>query len=377
MATVRQATHAGSWYSSSRTELDQQLTLWLNQFKAESEFDTPVRSCKAIIAPHAGYAYSGPTAAWAYGNRVFVLGPSHHVYLKGCALTQCQEYQTPLGNIPIDTDTVNELRNTGKFTTMDIDTDQDEHSIEMHLPYIRKIFQGRNDVKLVPILVGSLTLQLEQMYGNVLKSFLKSNKTLFIVSTDFCHWGSRFSYQFYLPPSIKLDDDDDQNLVTKPFDINTLNKSSGYMLQKTNLPFQERKVWESIQVLDKLGMRACMFQDSTPPPQQQQTNESIQTHKNIVNMKDFVTHLKQQDQSTKKANQSVLEFQHYLKMTRNTICGRHPIGLLLCTVASLQDQEWIDNNVCLKWTRYEQSSQCLDWIRDSSVSYASGIVCVE
>jgi len=64
---------------------------------------------KAIIGPHAGYAYSGPCAAWSYINidptkysRVFLLGPAHHTYTDGCALSKCSVFETPLGDIEID-----------------------------------------------------------------------------------------------------------------------------------------------------------------------------------------------------------------------------------------------------------------------------------
>lgn len=72
-------------------------------------------------------------------KRVFLLGPSHHYYLSGCALTQCDAYETPLGNLQIDKATVAELRTKGKFDTMTQDQDEDEHSLEMHLPYIYKV----------------------------------------------------------------------------------------------------------------------------------------------------------------------------------------------------------------------------------------------
>jgi len=73
---------------------------------------------KALIGPHAGLAYSGPTAAWAYKNltvcapqidRVVLLGPSHKVYLDWIGTTTCSEWQTPLGNIKVDTETVGQL----------------------------------------------------------------------------------------------------------------------------------------------------------------------------------------------------------------------------------------------------------------------------
>lgn len=172
---TRSASHAGSWYTSNKTKLDEQLTSWLSVVNGfdipkaqdvarEDEYSTdevtlPVPGIRAVIAPHAGYSYSGPLAAWAYKcidgsaggpiKRVFILGPSHHYYLNGCALSTCKTYATPIGNLPLDRRTIEELYLKGKeqeketkFDWMDLDQDEDEHSIEMHLPYIRKIFQG-------------------------------------------------------------------------------------------------------------------------------------------------------------------------------------------------------------------------------------------
>jgi AmmeMemoRadiSam system protein B len=95
---------------------------------------------------HAGYSYSGPAAAWAYrswdvskAKRIFLLGPSHHFYLSKCALSQCDKYATPLGNLTVDRETTNQLYESGKFQWMSKSVDEDEHSLEMHLPYIYKI----------------------------------------------------------------------------------------------------------------------------------------------------------------------------------------------------------------------------------------------
>ena len=72
-------------------------------------------------------------------KRIFLLGPSHHFYLTQCALSQCDEYETPLGNLRIDEETVSQLQQTGKFDRMSLGVDEDEHSLEMHLPYIYKL----------------------------------------------------------------------------------------------------------------------------------------------------------------------------------------------------------------------------------------------
>jgi len=111
---VRRAAHAGLWYSANPVELDMELTRNLQD--AERKVDSAKNTLKAIIGPHAGLRYSGPNAAWGYKNidpakydRVFLIGPSHKVYLDFIATTLCSEYETPLGNLPIDMEVVKEL----------------------------------------------------------------------------------------------------------------------------------------------------------------------------------------------------------------------------------------------------------------------------
>jgi AmmeMemoRadiSam system protein B len=72
-------------------------------------------------------------------KRVFLLGPSHHYYLDTCALSRCKTYETPLGDLKLDLDTIAELEKTRKFSHMSRSADEDEHSLEMHLPYIYKM----------------------------------------------------------------------------------------------------------------------------------------------------------------------------------------------------------------------------------------------
>ncbi|KAF1334971.1 Memo-like protein, partial [Globisporangium splendens] len=177
---VRQATHAGSWYSHEEQELDTQLTGTLKILCRKPSFgmfpfeakDRILCTIRAIIAPHAGFRYSGLTAAHAYHHlqglehvkRVFILGPSHHFYLRGCAVSTAVEYETPLGNIEIDHAINEQLIDTGKFVNMSLDVDEDEHSIEMHLPFIVKVMNGRKFTA-VPILVGDTKAKMDVEYG--------------------------------------------------------------------------------------------------------------------------------------------------------------------------------------------------------------------
>lgn len=217
---IRRARKAGSWYEGSPDILDQQLTDWLEQ-AGDPEFGP----AKAIISPHAGYQHCGSCAAYAYKelgpdvSRIFILGPSHHVRLNGIALSPASIYETPLGGLTIDKEVYAELRETKLFEEMTLQTDEAEHSIELQLPFIVKAMSKRSQpYTIVPMMVGSARPDKEASYGKVLAKYLAQPENAFVISSDFCHWGQRFDYQFY-------------------------EKSWG-------------KIHQSIEHLDKLGMKA-------------------------------------------------------------------------------------------------------------------------
>jgi AmmeMemoRadiSam system protein B len=179
--------------------LENSFKIWLS----DADKIKNIKLLKAIIESYVEYSYSGSTAAWAYINinplnykTVFLLGPCHHKYIKGCGLPTCNLYQTPLGNIQVDTETVQKLSQIKNFQMVSKKDEEDEHSLEMHLPFIKKLF-GENEFKLVPIMIGSLDRSLEEYFGNILSDYLKDDKNLFIISSDFCHWGRSFDYTYY------------------------------------------------------------------------------------------------------------------------------------------------------------------------------------
>lgn len=323
----RRAGYAGSWYNGDGEQLDRELTSFLAAVNPtpEEDYTPPIGGCKAIIAPHAGYAYSGPTAAWAYKSidttgikRVFVLGPTHVVYIDGCGISRCHSYQTPIGELPLDLATIKELGSTGQFKYMDLQTDEEEYSIEIHLPFIRKVFEGK-DISIVPILVGSIDREREESFGRALAPFLARDDTICVVSSDFCHWGTRFQYSFYYssPP---------------PSSIPAIRLSRGNI---SEVSLSTRPIHESIHDLDHEAMELLTLRPSG-------------------------------------AHQAHVNFAEYLARTRNTICGRHPIGVLLGALSGIED---MGKTPKLKWVRYDRSSLCFT-MKDSSVSYASAYVTI-
>ncbi|CAN8066223.1 unnamed protein product [Agarophyton chilense] len=296
----RRATHAGSWYDASPQKLSSSLLSWLRHAQSVLP-STNAAVAHAIIAPHAGFSYSGSTAAFAYAaidprkfSRVIVLGPSHHVYMKDtCALSDAHTLETPLGDLPVDRDVVegllaSEHRST-RFVNMSAYNDEAEHSIEMHLPFIRLVFADR-DVKVVPIVVGSLSEDKERAFGSVLSTWIGDGETFFVVSSDFCHWGSRFGY--------------------------------------TTVDRESQHIWQSIEKLDREGMRCIESGDHA-------------------------------------------SFCAYQRQTDNTVCGRHPIGVLMSALAYCTSHS--HRVFTTNFVRYKQSSRCMS-MSDSSVSYASAVI---
>ncbi|KAG8625414.1 hypothetical protein KVT40_007165 [Elsinoe batatas] len=326
--SVRGASHAGSWYTASGSQLSSQLDGWLNDVKtpvkgigqasssAVSEDSLPVPGARVIIAPHAGYSYSGPAAAWAYkswdvskAKRIFLLGPSHHFYLTNAALSKCAQYETPLGNLTIDRATTEELHKTGAFTYMTKDVDEDEHSLEMHLPYIYKMlsktFSNSSFPPLVPIMVGNTSATTERSLGHVLAPYLADPSNAFVVSSDFAHWGSRFRYTYYVDAS-----------------------GQARSLRGGEKDPKEPAIHESIRQVDFECIDAC------------------ETGK----------------------HQAWLDV---LGETGNTVCGRHPIGVVMAGIEEVMGgSQEVKGDGKFKFVRYERSSLAKK-VADSSVSYAS------
>lgn len=167
---------------------------------------------RALISPHAGLSYSGATAAYAYANinleglrRIVVLGPAHHHYIAGIAVTPFTRWATPLGALEVDTAAVQALRSASTpeapVGVMPPKEDEAEHSLELQTPFLAHLLRApggqsslRTDVRLVPIVVGALTDRQEELYGRLMAPYLSDPATLVCISSDFCHWGTRFRF---------------------------------------------------------------------------------------------------------------------------------------------------------------------------------------
>ncbi len=177
---------AGSFYSSSPIELQQNI----NDMLA-----VPISAnyCpKALIVPHAGYYYSGAIAANAYAylskqkhniRKVVLIGPSHHVYLQGCAVPSFQTFSTPLGTTSIDRKSCEHLVDLNLASQID-EAHALEHSLEVQLPFLQTCL---TDFELVPIVIGQATAK---EVSRILAEFSQQVDTLIIASSDLSHYHS-------------------------------------------------------------------------------------------------------------------------------------------------------------------------------------------
>jgi len=185
-AKIRKAVVAGQFYPSDRAQLTQMIESLTRQAQ-QTKIDTPRQGVlKALILPHAGYVYSGLTAAHASHllsenqfDKVILLGPDHRVGFSNGAITDAEAYETPLGRIKLHEDAA-KLLQTKLFQTVPT-SDRSEHSLEAVLPFLQYYLK---EFELVPIVLGRGDTK---ALANAINAF-SDLKTLLVVSSDLSHF---------------------------------------------------------------------------------------------------------------------------------------------------------------------------------------------
>ena len=182
---VRPPAVAGAFYPGTSAGLRSEISTLLSTARSANS-----QRPKALIAPHAGYMYSGPIAASAYAclapyrhdySRVILLGPAHRVRLRGLALPRADSFATPLGEIALDRDAVAALAQLPQICVSDRAHDL-EHSLEVHLPFLQQVLSG---FTLVPLAVGEASVP---EVAEVLDLLWGGDETLIVVSSDLSHY---------------------------------------------------------------------------------------------------------------------------------------------------------------------------------------------
>jgi AmmeMemoRadiSam system protein B/AmmeMemoRadiSam system protein A len=187
MSHIRPAAVAGMFYPGEAGELDAVVRRLLD---GAAKGRTGARRPKAIIAPHAGYIYSGPVAASAYAclhpfaeniHRIVLIGPCHRVPLRGLAVSKADAFATPLGPVPVDTAAVADLLTLPQVSVFEA-THAEEHCLEVHLPFLQEILRS---FSIIPLVAGEASAA---QVAEVLERLWGGDETLIVISSDLSHY---------------------------------------------------------------------------------------------------------------------------------------------------------------------------------------------
>jgi len=189
---IRPSPIAGLWYEADAGQLRRQMEKYLSQAEAPAINGEVI----AVIAPHAGYRYSGHTAGYAFRSvqgqqpdLVVVVSPLHSYLAHAWFTTSHQAYATPLGNIKVDQVALQEVNRllveAGTPELLAIAND-DEHSIEIELPFLQVALAG--NFNLLPIMVRPLPGEMLYKLGCAIASAVRSRRALLVASTDLSHF---------------------------------------------------------------------------------------------------------------------------------------------------------------------------------------------
>jgi len=188
---VMKSTLAGTWYAADPAALRAEIAGYFEQAQVEARDDVI-----GLILPHAGYQYSGRTAARAIKSlgrsysRVVIIGPTHHLPMEEMlSVTRATHYQSPLGELPLDVDFIRQLLKHPIFQDVPAAHEQ-EHSVQIEIPLLQ---YKLGDFKLVPIVAGQCSYETVAQAGRILAGLMDKD-TLVVASSDFTHYGPQYQY---------------------------------------------------------------------------------------------------------------------------------------------------------------------------------------
>jgi MEMO1 family protein len=179
---------AGSWYPAD----PQGLTAEVDRYLSEVTGAPPPESVVGLVAPHAGLMYSGPVAAWSYRavqggayDVAVLVGPSHRAAFSGVALYSRGSFDTPLGPIDIAEDVAASLNDATPIISENLALHGPEHSLEMQLPFLRRVLPGTS---IVPMIMGFQSESTIRSLADALASVLAGRHALLVASSDLSHY---------------------------------------------------------------------------------------------------------------------------------------------------------------------------------------------
>jgi AmmeMemoRadiSam system protein B len=197
---LRRPAVAGAFYSASPDKLKKQIIECFTHPLGPGKLPEPKYESNivSIISPHAGYVYSGPSAAHSYlalgeqsqPETVVIIGPNHTGWGTPLSIMNNGKWETPLGKVPIDTELANKIIDKYDLARSDETAFKREHSLEVQLPFLQYIY---SEFKFVPICMGYQDLKTSTDLGNTLFEASKEKKIMVIASSDLTHQESKNS----------------------------------------------------------------------------------------------------------------------------------------------------------------------------------------
>jgi AmmeMemoRadiSam system protein B len=190
MKNIRPATVAGYFYPADPIKLNRDISLMLDRNKPKHQF----KKIFGIVSPHAGYVYSGGTAAHAYNlvkginyKRIVVISPSHSEYFPGICVFEGDAYETPLGILEVDKEFSEKLTKNSSLIFSGYEGHGREHALEVQLPFLQSVL---NNFKIVPVVMGDQTKAIVDALANKLAE-VSDDETLIVASSDMSHFHSK------------------------------------------------------------------------------------------------------------------------------------------------------------------------------------------
>ncbi len=179
---------AGKFYTADSTRLKEELKYLFS--KAENKH---LKNVRAVISPHAGYAFSGEVAATSFKqinpdkqyDNIFLIGSSHTMYLDGASVYAGGDYITPLGKVSVNKKIAKKLIDENRYFSFVPQAHTREHSLENQLPFLQ--YRLKKPFKIVPVIIGTDDENILKSIAETLKPYFNDNN-LFVISSDFSHY---------------------------------------------------------------------------------------------------------------------------------------------------------------------------------------------
>lgn len=191
-AKVRPMAVAGSFYPAQKDSIKELMDSYFTPYaKIEAK-----KQIAAIIVPHAGYIFSGAVAASAFAqiptdkkfDHIFLIGPSHHVYLDGASInSEFDYYATPFEDAKVDIELCKQLIRDHQVFVYNAQAHEKEHCLEVQLPFLQ--YRMKEMAPIIPIIIGTQSLETIEKIAKALKPYF-NEKNLFVISSDFSHYPS-------------------------------------------------------------------------------------------------------------------------------------------------------------------------------------------